>query len=90
MESVKAASLNSKVGRFLHLIPGSISVHLDALMTHILVHGIPTSKTLAEIANELTTYNTGLSLTQQPRWLTTDEARAGKSASTVVINITGP
>jgi len=90
MESVKAASLNSEVGSFLHLIPGTISVHLDAPVSHILVHGIPTSKTLAEIANELTTYNTGLSLTEQPRWLTTDGARAGKTASTVVINITGP
>ena len=90
MESVKAASLNSKVGTFLHLIPGTISVHLDAPVSHILVHGIPTSRTLAEIANELTTYNTGLSLTEQPRWLTTDDARAGKTASTVVINITGP
>jgi len=90
MESIKATLLNSKMGTFLHLIPGTVSVHLDTAVSHVLVHGIPTSKSLAEIANELTTFNTGLSLTSQPRWLTTDEARAGKTASTVVINITGP
>jgi len=90
MESIKATSLNSKVGTFLHLIPGTVSVHLDTPVSHVLVHGIPTSKSLAEIATELTTFNTGLSLTGQPRWLTTNDARAGKSASTVVISITGP
>jgi len=90
MESVNATSLNSKVGTFLHLIPKTVSVHLDTPVLHVLVHGIPTSKSLVEIANELTTYNTGLSLTSQPRWLTTDDARAGKTASTVVISITCP
>jgi len=29
MESIKATSLNSRVGTFLHLIPGMVSVHLD-------------------------------------------------------------
>jgi len=67
MESIKATSLNSKVGIFLHLIPGTVSVHLDTPVSHVLVHGIPTSKSLAEIANELITFNTGLSLTNQPR-----------------------
>jgi len=90
MESIKATSLNSKVRTFFHLIPGMVSVHLDTPVSHVLVHGIPTSKSLAEIATELTTFNTGLSLTGQPRWLTTDDARAGKSAFTVVISITGP
>ena len=90
MESIKASSLNSKVGTFLHTIPGTISVHLDTPVSHVLVHGIPTSKSLAEIATELTTFNIGLSLTGQPRWLTTDDTRAGKTASTVVISITGP
>jgi len=90
MESIKATSLNSKVGSFLHLIPGTVSVPLDTPVSHVLVPGIPTSKSLVEIATELTTFNTGLSLTGQPRWLTTDDARAGKSASTVVITITGP
>jgi len=90
MESIKATSLNSKVGTFLHLIPGTVSVHLDTRVSHVLVHGIPTSKSLTEIANELTTFNTGLSLTSQLGWLTTAYARAGKSASTVVISITGP
>ena len=74
MESVKATSLNMKVGTFLHLIPGTVSVDLDTHVSHILVHGIPTSKSLAEIANELTTFHSGLSLTSQPRWLTTDDA----------------
>jgi len=89
MESLKATSLNSKVGTFLHLIPGTVGVHLDTPVLHISVHGIPTSKSFAEIASELTTFNRGLSLMGQPRWLTNDDARAGKSASTVVINITG-
>ncbi|RPA89125.1 hypothetical protein L873DRAFT_1723235 [Choiromyces venosus 120613-1] len=39
---------------------------------------------------ELTTFNSGLALTQQPRWLTSDESRTGKSASSIVITITGP
>ena len=90
MESIKATSLNSKVGTFLHLIQGTVSVHLDTPVSHLLVHGIPTPKSLVEIANELTPFKTGLSLTSQPRWLTTDDARAGKTASTVVISITGP
>jgi len=90
MESIKASSLNSNVGTFLHLIPATVRVHLDTPVLHVFVHGIPTSKSLAEIANKLTSFNTGLSLTSQPRWLNTDDARAGKTASTVVINITGP
>ena len=90
METIKATSLNSKVGTFLHLIPGTVSIYLNTPISHVLIHGIPTSKSLAEIANELTTFNTGLSLTSQPRWLTTDDARAGKTASTVVIRIMGP
>jgi len=90
MELIKATSLNSKVGTYLYLIPGTVSVHLDTPMTHVLVHGIPTWKSLAEIARKLTTLNTRLSLTGQHRWLTTDNSRAGKSASTVVISITGP
>jgi len=63
MESIKATSLTSKVGTFLYLIPGTVSVHLDTPVLDILVHRIPTSKSLAEIASELTTYNTRLSLT---------------------------
>ena len=90
MESIRATSLNSRLGTFLHLIPGTVSVHLDAPVTQLLVHGLPTSTTLDTIANELTTFNTGLALTGQPRWLTTDESRAGKTASTVVISVTGP
>ena len=90
MDSVKATSLNSKVSAFLHLIPGTTTVHLDSPASQLLVHGIPTSHSLATIATELTTFNTGLALTQQPRWLTSDDSRANKSASTVVISITGP
>jgi hypothetical protein len=54
------------------------------------VHGIPTSYALANIGRELTTFNTGLALAQQPRWLTSDENSAGKKASTMVITATGP
>src|SRR5207302_95013 len=90
MDSVKATSLNSKISAFLHLIPGTTTVHLDSPASQLLVHGIPTSHSLATIATELTTFNTGLALTQQPRWLTSDNSHANKSASTVVISITGP
>jgi len=57
MESIKASSLNSEVETFLHLIPGTVSIHLDTPVSHVLVHEIPTSKSLAEIATELTTFN---------------------------------
>ena len=90
MESVKATSLNSKVGAFLHLIPGTTIVQLDTPVTQLLVHGIPTTYAMATVAAELTTYNAGLALAGQPRWLTTEESRAGKSASSIVIAITGP
>src|SRR5205807_692929 len=89
-ESVKATTLNSKVSAFLHLIPGTTTVHLDSPATQLLVHGIPTTHSLANIATELTTFNTGLALTQQPRWLTSDDSRTNNAASTVVISITGP
>src|SRR5205807_431107 len=85
-----ATSLNSKVSAFLHLIPGTTTVHLDCPASQLLVHGIPTSHSLATIVTELTTFNTGLTLIQQPRWLTSDNSRANKAASTVVISITSP
>ena len=69
METVRATSLNSKISQFLHLIPGTTTVHLDSPTAQLLVHGIPTSHSLADIGKELTTYNTGLALAQQPRWL---------------------
>jgi hypothetical protein len=72
METVKATSLNSKFSQSLHLIPGATTVHLDSLSAQLLVHGIPSSYSLADIGRELTTFNTGLALTQQPRWLTSD------------------
>src|SRR5207302_5219278 len=90
MDSVKAITLNSKVSAFLHLIPGTTTIHLDSPATQPLVQGIPTTHSLATIAIELTTFNTGLALKQQPRWLTSDDSRAGKTASTIVISITGP
>ena len=89
MELIRTTMLNSKIGSFLHLIPGTTSVHLDTPVTQILVHGIPTSQPLATIAMELTTFNPGLALMTQPRWLTTEAARVGKTASSVVIAITG-
>jgi hypothetical protein len=54
------------------------------------VHGLPTTASLAEIGRELSTYNSGLALSEPPRWLTTDTIRAGKSASSVTIIATGP
>jgi hypothetical protein len=90
MDTVKATSLNSKISQILNLIPGVTNVHLDSRSAQLLVHAIPTSYALADIGRELTTFNTGLALAQLPRWLTSDEKRAGKKASTIVITATSP
>jgi hypothetical protein len=90
MDTVKATSLNSKISQFLYLIPGVTTGHVDPPSAQLLVHGIPTSYALADIGRELTTFNTGLALAQQPRWLTSDEKRTGKNASTIVITATCP
>src|ERR1700709_937536 len=90
METVKATALNSRASTFLHLIPGTSSVHLDRPTTQLIVHGIPTSHALLNIGEEITTFNMGLILSQEPRWLTSNECREGKSASSVVISITSP
>ena len=90
METIRAIFHHSRVSSFIHLILGTISVHLDTPVAHLLVHGIPTSHAQASIATALTTFNPGLALTTQPRWLTSETSRAGKSASTLAITITGP
>jgi hypothetical protein len=90
MDTVKASSLNSKISQFLQLIAGVTTVHLDSPSAQLLLHGIPTSYALVDIGRELTTFNTGLALAQQLRWLTSDEKRAGKNASTICITATGP
>ncbi|RPA88822.1 hypothetical protein L873DRAFT_1724455 [Choiromyces venosus 120613-1] len=90
METVKVTLLNSKASAFLHLIPGATTIHLDTPATQLLVHGLPTSHSLATIATKLTTFNSGLALSQQPRWLTSDESHASKSSSLIVMTITGP
>src|SRR5205807_4048570 len=64
MDTVKATSLNSKISQFPHLIPGTTTVQLDSPSAQLLVHGIPTSYSLADIGKELTTYTTGLALAQ--------------------------
>ena len=46
MELVKAASLSNKVSSFLHLIPGTTIVRLDFPTVHIIVHGLPTDRSL--------------------------------------------
>ena len=89
METVKAASLSNKVSSFLHLIPGTTTVRLDFPTVQILVHGLPTDHSLPDIAQELTTFNTGLALSRSPRWLTPDDRRASKRISTVVLTLTG-
>ena len=73
MDTVRATSLNSKISQFLHLVPGTTTVHLDSPTAQVLVHNIPTAYSLADICKEFTTYNTGLVLAQQPRWLRTEE-----------------
>ena len=90
MDTVRASSLSSRVSQFLHLIPGTTSVLLDGPTTQLLVHGIPTTHSLDTIAREITTFNSGLALSQRPRWLTSGDRRANKRISTVVITITGP
>ena len=50
METVKAASLSNKVSSFLHLIPGTTTVHLDFPTVQILVHGHPTDRSIPDIA----------------------------------------
>src|SRR5437588_6833156 len=89
MDTVKATSLNSKISHFLPLIPGTTTVHLDSPTAQLLVHNIPTFYSLADIGREFTTFNTGLVLAHQPRWLSTGAKQQGKCASTVVIPITG-
>ena len=89
METVKGASLSNKVSSFLHLIPGTTTVRLDFPTVQMLVHGLPTDRSLPDIAQELTTFNTGLALSCPPRWLTPDDRRASKRISTVVLTLTG-
>ena len=62
METIKATMLNSKMGSFLQLIRGTISVHLDTLVTHLLVDRIPTACSINMITVELTRFNTQLAL----------------------------
>jgi hypothetical protein len=88
MDTVKATSLNSKIFQFPHLIPRVTTVHLDFPSTQLLVHGMPTSYSLADIGREPFNFNMGLVLAQQLRWLTTDEKRTDKKASTTVITAT--
>ena len=89
METVKAALLSNKVSSFLHLIPGTTTVHLDIPTVQILGHGLPTNRSLPDIAQELTTFNTGLALSRPLCWLTPDDRRASKRISTVVLTPTG-
>ena len=51
METVKVASLSNKVSSFLHLIPGTTTIRLDFLTVQILVHGLPTDRSLPDIAH---------------------------------------
>ena len=40
METVRATSLNSEISQFLHLIPGTTTVHLESPTAQLLVHGV--------------------------------------------------
>ena len=55
----------------------------------ILVDGLTTDCPLPEIAQDLTTFNTGLALSHPPRWLIPADRRASKRISTVVLSLTG-
>ena len=89
MDTVKAASLSNKVSSFLHLIPGTTTVHLDFPTVQILVHGIATDRSLPDIAQELTTFNTGLALSRPPPWLLTGDRCALRHISAGVLSLTG-
>jgi hypothetical protein len=56
----------------------------------LIVHGIFTSHALLDIREELTTFNMGMILFQKPCWLTSNEHDEEKSASSIIIAITGP
>jgi hypothetical protein len=58
-------------------------------MTKFRVHGIPTFYTPDEVRKDIEIENPSVKLTETPRWLTSDEKRQGKQASTMVIAICG-
>jgi hypothetical protein len=89
MENLPATKLYAKVGEHLSTIPGATSLHLDSPIVQMVVHGIPTSLPLESLQQELITYNPGLALASPPRWLTKPDQRQGKSASSVVISLSG-
>src|SRR5947209_12304715 len=80
-DTVKLTSLNFKISQFLHLIPRTTTVQLDSPSAQLHVHGISTSYTLANIGKELTTFNTGLAIVEQPRWLKPNKCHVGKKSS---------
>jgi hypothetical protein len=89
MENLLATKLYAKVGEHLNTIPGALSLHLDSPIVQMVVHGIPTSLPLELLQQELTTYNSGLTLATVPRWLTKPDQRKEKKASSVVIALSG-
>ena len=89
METVKAALLINKGFSFLNLISGTTTVCMEFPTVQIVVHGLPTDRFLPDIAQELTTFNTGLALSRPPCWLTPDDRWASKRISTVVLSVTG-
>jgi hypothetical protein len=62
---------------------------LTSRMTKFLVHGIPTFYTPDEVRKDIEIANPSVKLTETPRWITSDEKRQGKQASTMVIAICG-
>jgi hypothetical protein len=60
---------------------------LTSRMTKFLVHGIPTFYTPDEVRKDIEIANPSVKLTETPRWLTSDEKRQGKQASTMAIAI---
>ncbi|KAL0631377.1 hypothetical protein Q9L58_009766 [Maublancomyces gigas] len=62
------------------------STHANSRWTKFLVHGVPTSTSPSQMAEEISaTYPTLPTLAQTPHWLTTLAAQAGKTSSTMVI-----
>jgi hypothetical protein len=90
MDTVKVTLLNSKIPQFLDNIPDITINYLDSPSAQLLLQGIPSSYSFTDIGKVLTTFNTGLALLQQLRWLIQHVTRGEMLACTIVITATGP
>jgi hypothetical protein len=57
--------------------------------SRFVLHGVPTNASFEEVRHEIESLYPELRLAQLPRWLSTPEQRHGKTASSMVIALTG-